>query len=115
MKRDPPDAIFIVADWLTNLNRKRVIEFAATHRLPSMHEAEPNVIDGGLMSYSADLNEVFDRTASLIDRILKGARPAELPFEQPTRFRLVINLRTAKALGIKIPNSILVQATKVIE
>ena len=115
MTRDPPDAIFIVADWLTNLNRKSVIEIASVHQLPSMYEAEPSVTDGGLMSYSGDPNETFERLTSIVDRVLKGARPKELPFEQPTRFRLVVNLKTAKALGIKIPQSILLRADRVIE
>lgn len=115
MTRDPPDAIFIVADWLTNSNRKKVIEFASLHRLPSMYEADLGVIDGGLMSYGGDPNETFARLASLVSRILKGARPEELPFEQPTRFRLIVNQKTANTLGIAIPQSILLRADRVIE
>jgi putative ABC transport system substrate-binding protein len=115
MTRDPPDAILMVADRLTNLNRKKVFEFAVRHRLPSIYEGEASVIDGGLMSYGPDFNEVFARTASLISRIFKGARPGDLPFEQPTRFRFVINLKTANALGLKFPQSVLVQADRVIE
>jgi putative ABC transport system substrate-binding protein len=115
MTRDPPDAILMVADPLTTLNRKRVFEYAESHRLPAIYEAEPNVVDGGLMSYGPDAGESFERAASLIDRIFKGTRPAELPFEQPTRFRLAINLKAARALGIKIPQSVLVQADRVIE
>jgi putative ABC transport system substrate-binding protein len=115
MTRDPPDAILMVADRLTNLNRKKVFEFAATHRLPSIYEGEASVIDGGLMSYGPDFNEVFARTASLISRIFKGTRPSDLPFEQPTRFRFVINMKTANTLGLKFPQSVLVQADRVIE
>jgi putative ABC transport system substrate-binding protein len=115
MARDPPGAIFMVSDVLTVLNRRRVYEFAATHRLPVVYETEWFCREGGLMSYGPDWEEIFDRAASLVDRILKGARPAELPFEQPTRFRLVINLMTAKALGITFPPSIMVRADEVIE
>ncbi len=93
------DAILMVSDVLTNLNRRRVYEFAAMHRLPAIYEFDFLVRDGGLMSYGPDMDESFDRVAALVDRILKGANPAELPFEQPTRFRFVLNLRTAKALG----------------
>jgi putative ABC transport system substrate-binding protein len=115
MEREPPDAILMVSDALTALNRKRVIEFAATHRLPTIFEAEGHVHDGGLMSYGPDQSEIFDRAASLIERILKGAKPAELPLEQPTRFRFVINLKTAAALGLTIPPTLLARADEVIE
>jgi len=115
MNRERPDAILMVSDSLTSLNRKRVLEFAAAHRLPAIYEFDFIVREGGLMSYSMDLDESFGRTAALVDRILKGAKPAELPFEQPTRFRFVLNLKTAKALGIAIPPSILFRADEVIE
>jgi putative tryptophan/tyrosine transport system substrate-binding protein len=115
MNRDMPDAILMVSDALTSLNRKRVFEFAATHRLPAIYENDLYVRDGGLMSYGPDLNESFARVAALVDRILKGAKPAELPFEQPTLFRFVLNLKTAKALGITIPPSLLARADEVIE
>ena len=100
MTRDMPDAILMVTDSLTILNRKRVFEFAAAHRLPAIYEFDFLVREGGLMSYGPDQDETFDRVAALVDRILKGAKPAELPFEQPTRFRFVFNLRTARSLGL---------------
>ena len=115
MKREMPDAIFMVSDVLTNLNRRRVYEFAAMHRLPAMYEFDFLVRDGGLMSYGPDLDQSFDRVAALVDTILKGAIAAELPFEQPTRFRFVLNLKTAKALGLDVPPSLLAQADEVIE
>jgi len=115
MIRDPPDAILMVSDALTYLNRKRVFEFATAHRLPAIYEREDLVRDGGLMSYGPDIAEGFDRAAALVDRILKGADPASLPFEQPTHFRLVINLKTAKALGLTVPPSLLARADEVIE
>jgi putative tryptophan/tyrosine transport system substrate-binding protein len=90
MNNDLPDAILMVSDVLTSLNRKRVFEFAAAHRLPAIYENDGYVRDGGLMSYGPDLNESLARVAALVDRILKGAKPAELPFEQPTVFRFFI-------------------------
>ena len=115
MDRDMPDAILMVSDALTTLNRKRVFEFAAAHRLPAIYEFDFIVRDGGLMSYGPDMDESFDRVAALIDRILKGANPAELPFEQPTRFRFVLNLKTAKSLGLELPPTLLALADEVVE
>jgi putative ABC transport system substrate-binding protein len=115
MQRDMPDALLMVADALINLNHKRVSEFAAVHRLPTIYETDSLVRDGGLMSYGPDLDETFVRVAALVDRILKGAKPAELPFEQPTRFRLVINLKVARALGLEVPPTLLALADEVIE
>jgi putative tryptophan/tyrosine transport system substrate-binding protein len=115
MTREPPGGLFMVTDALTFLNRRRVFDFAAEHRLPAIYEFGSLVRDGGLMSYGPDMGEMQDRVAGLIDRILKGAKPAELPFEQPTRFRFAINLKTAKALGLTIPPSLLLRADEVIE
>ena len=115
MNRDMPDAILMVTDSLTLLNRKRVFEFAAAHRLPAIYELTSLVRDGGLMSYGPDDRESFGRVAALVDRILKGAKPAELPFEQPTLFRLALNLNTAKALGLTVPPTLLARADEVIE
>ena len=115
MARDRPDAILMVTDALTSLNRKRVFEFAAEQRLPAIYEYHDLVRDGGLMSYGPDMAEVYDRAAELADRILKGAKVADLPFELPTRFRLAINMNTAAALGLTIPQSILLRADEVIE
>jgi putative tryptophan/tyrosine transport system substrate-binding protein len=115
MTRDPPDAILMVSDPLTNLNRVKVFEFAAAHRLPGIYEYDFIARGGGLMSYGLDLDESFDRVGALVDRILKGAKPADLPFEQPTLFRFVLNLKTAKAIGLEPPPSLLVRADEVIE
>jgi putative ABC transport system substrate-binding protein len=115
MNRDMPDAILMVADGLTILNRKRVFEFAADKKLPAIYEYDFLVRDGGLMSYGGDLNESFQRAAALVDRIFKGANPADLPFEQPTRYPFVLNLKTAKATGIEIPPRLLALADEVIE
>jgi putative tryptophan/tyrosine transport system substrate-binding protein len=115
MARDRPDAILMVTDALTVLNRRRVFEFAAQQRLPAIYEYDVLVRDGGLMSYGPDMGEVYDRAADLADRILRGARPADLPFEQPTRFRLVINKKTLETLGLTIPAAILMRADEVVE
>ena len=112
---DSPFGSALIRGALTMLNRKRVFEFAAMHRLPAIYEYDFLVSDGGLMSYGPNLDELYGRASALTDRILKGTRPAELPIEQPTRFSFALNLKTAKALGIKFPNSILVRADKVIE
>jgi len=115
MVKKPPDAILMVTDALTTLNRKRVIDFAAEHKLPAMYEYDFLVSDGGLMSYGPDLMEMFDRAAELAFRILMGADPADLPLETPNRFVLAINLNTAKAIGLTIPPLLLARANTVIE
>jgi putative tryptophan/tyrosine transport system substrate-binding protein len=115
MTRDMPDAILMVTDSLTILNRKRVFEFAAAHRLPAIYEYSFLVRDGGLMSYGPDQIESFERVAALVGRILKGAKAAELPFEQPTRFVFALNLKTAKSLGLNVPPSLLALADEVVE
>jgi putative ABC transport system substrate-binding protein len=115
MTRDPPDAILMVSDSLTVLNRKRVIDFAAERRLPAIYEADVIVRDGGLMSYGAEAQETFERAAAMVDQILKGAKPADLPVEQPTRYQFVINLKAAKSIGLEIPPTLTALADEVIE
>jgi putative tryptophan/tyrosine transport system substrate-binding protein len=115
MERDPPDAGLMVVDGLTGSNRKRVIQFAATHGIPFMYEGDFIVRDGGLLSYGPDLTEVGERQASLLDKILHGANAGDLPFERPTLFTLAVNLKTAKALGINVPPALLARADEVIE
>jgi putative ABC transport system substrate-binding protein len=115
MNSEPPDAIIMVADALTVLNRKRVFEFAASKKLPSVYEYDFLVRDGGLMSYGPDLSESLERAAAMVDRIFKGARPADLPFEQPTRYPFVLNLKTARGIGLEIPPTLLALADEVIE
>jgi putative ABC transport system substrate-binding protein len=115
MRSDRPDAMFMITDALTGLNRKRIVEFAAENRLPAIYEVRDPVGDGGLMSYGPNLPDLFSRAAYYIDKILKGAKPGDLPMEQPTKFELVVNLKTAAALGLTIPSSILARADEVIE
>ena len=92
-----------------------MLELAEKGRLPVMYNGREYVEDGGLMTYSVNYDDLFRRAATYVDKILKGAKPGDLPIEQPTKFDFIINMKTAKTLGIKIPNTILVQATKVIE
>jgi putative ABC transport system substrate-binding protein len=115
MSADLPDGFFMVSDPLTNLNRKRVFEFAEQHRVPGIYEYDFVVRDGGLMSYGLDLDEAFDRLGDLVDRILKGTMPADLPFEQPTLFRFAFNMSAARSIGIDVPASFLAGADEVIE
>jgi putative ABC transport system substrate-binding protein len=115
MDREPPEALLMVSDSLTMLNRERVFDYAAVHRLPAIYEYDPLVREGGLMSYGPDLRESFERAASMTDRIFKGAKPADLPFEQPTRYLFVLNLKTAKSINLEIPPTVLALADEVVE
>jgi putative ABC transport system substrate-binding protein len=109
------DSIYVIESSTNAINRKLLAEFAAQVRLPAIYAQIQYADAGGLISYGANYEELFRRAAHYVDKILKGAKPADLPVEQPTTFELVINMKTAKALGIKIPQSILVRADKVIE
>jgi len=115
MTRSKPDAILMVSDALTSLNRKRVMEFAAANSLPAIYEFSSLVRDGGLMSYGPNVSANGLRAGDFVARILRGARPADLPLEQPTKFELVINLKTAKALNLAVPPLLLSRADEVIE
>ena len=113
--RERPDGLVVVADPLTAAHSTRIAAFAVKNRLPTMSGVSAIVTNGGLIAYGADFVEGWRLAARYVDKILKGAKPADLPVEQPTNFDLVVNMRTAKDLGLKIPSSILVRATKVIE
>jgi putative ABC transport system substrate-binding protein len=115
MDSNPPDAILMVTDVLTLLNRKRVFDYAAAHGLPAIYEQDFMARDGGLMSYGADAKESFDRAAALAAQIFQGAKPADLPFELPTRYLFVINMKTAKAMNLAVPPTVLALADEVIE
>ena len=115
MQRERAQALVVQLSPLTTDHRQRVAELAAQHRLPAMYYNRDFVDAGGLVSYGPNLVEIYHRAAFYVDKILKGAKPSDLPVEQPTRFELVINLKTAKALGITIPQSILFRADHVIQ
>jgi putative tryptophan/tyrosine transport system substrate-binding protein len=108
------DAILVMWDYRTLSYRSLVADFALKYRLPTSMPSETFVHAGGLMSYAPNVNSIFRRSASYVDRILKGAKAGDLPVEQPTKFELLVNLKTAKALGITIPQSVLAQADEVI-
>jgi len=112
---DPVHALLVLADPLTFAHRGAVVALAARHRLPAVYGMREYVEAGGLMSYWADSVALYRRTAAYVDKILRGADPADLPIEQPTRFELIINLRTAAALGLTIPPALLARADEVIE
>jgi ABC-type uncharacterized transport system substrate-binding protein len=115
MQRDPPGAILMVTDALTMLNRKHVVEFATANRLPTIFEVGAVVREGGLMSYGPSQSEIGERAAYLVGRILRGARPADLPLEVPTRFEFIVNLRTARELRLSLPQTLISRADEVIE
>jgi len=115
MDREPPDAILMVSDVLTVLNRKRVFDYAAAKRIPAIYEEQQFVRDGGLMSYGADPKESFERAGDFVSQIFKGKRAADIPFEQPTRYPFVVNLKTAKAIGLEMPPTLVALADEVIE
>ena len=115
MIRERPDAVFVVSDALTNINRKRILDFAAIHHIPAMYEFGYYVRDGGLMSYGPNMDDMFRRAALYVDKILKGAKPGELPVEQPTRYYLLVNLNTAKTLDLTLPQPLLLRADEVIQ
>jgi len=115
MVRERPDALLFIGDQLTLQHGQQTVGFAAQKRIPSMFDRDYLVTAGGLMSYGADEEELWRYAAVLADKILKGAKPADLPVEQPRKFKFVINLKTAKAFGLTIPPSLLLQADQVIE
>ncbi len=115
VSRNPPDGLLLLADPLTLSLRVRIVEFAREKGLPAIFETRDFVEAGGLMSYGPNVSEMYRRAAYYVDRILKGAKPGDLPIEQPAKIELLVNLKTARALGITIPKSILVNADQVIE
>jgi len=115
MAKERVGALLVVADGLFILHRTRLADLAARSRLPAIYGYREHVEAGGLMSYGSSLRDLWRRAATYVDKILKGAKPADLPVEQPTKFELVINLKTAKALGLTIPPSVLIRADEVIQ
>ena len=116
LNKQRPDGLYVAGGGqLMFANEKRIADFALKSRLPSVYGNKDAVDAGGLMSYGADEADRYRRVAYYVDRILKGAKPADLPVEQPTKFGLVINLKTAKSLGLTVPQSMLARADEVIE
>jgi len=115
MTKDRPDGFLALMDPVLNSYQKRILDFIAKNRLPAIFENQAWVEAGGLISYGANYADAHRRAAALMDKILKGAKPADIPVEQPTKFELVINLKTAKQIGVTIPPSMLYRADKVIK
>jgi putative tryptophan/tyrosine transport system substrate-binding protein len=115
LKKERPDGLYVPGGELMNVNQNRIADFALKNRLPSIYVRREAVDAGGLMSYGADEADRYRRVAYFVDKILKGAKPGELPVEQPTKFELVINLKTANQIGVTIPQSMLYRADKVIK
>jgi putative tryptophan/tyrosine transport system substrate-binding protein len=115
LNKQRPDGLYVFGNRLMNANQKRIIGFALKSRLPSVYVGGEYVDAGGLMSYGADLADSYRRVAYFVDRILKGAKPADLPVERPMKFELVINLKTAKHIGLTIPPEVLARANRLIK
>jgi putative ABC transport system substrate-binding protein len=115
LNKQRPTGLYVSGGPLINANQKRIIGFALKSRLPSIYNRREFVDAGGLMFYGADLADSYRRVAYYVDRILKGAKPADLPVEQPTKFELVINLKTAKQIGLTIPPEVLARANRLIK
>ena len=115
LKKDRPDGLYVLGGRLMFANEKRIVGFALKSRLPSVYNTREAVDAGGLMSYAADLTDTYRRVAYYVDRILNGAKPADLPVEQPTKFELIINLKTAKQIGLTIPPELLARANRLIK
>jgi putative ABC transport system substrate-binding protein len=115
MSKERPDGLYVSTGALMNTNQKRIVSFALKSRLPSMYGRREYVDNGGLMYYGANLSDSYRRVAYYVDRILKGSKPADLPVEQPTKFELIINVKTAKQIGLTIPQKVLARADKVIK
>jgi putative ABC transport system substrate-binding protein len=115
MTRERAEALLVFPSTMLFAERSRIAALAAKHRLPAAYNAREFAEAGGLMTYGASLTALVRRAASFVDKILKGAKPGDLPVEQPTTFELVVNLSTARALGLKVPQSILLRADRVIE
>jgi putative ABC transport system substrate-binding protein len=115
MRKERPGALLVIGDPMLGEHRRRIIEFGVKSRVPAIYTSRLNVDAGGLMSYATDFANLHRRAATYVDKILRGTKPGDLPVEQPTRFELVINLKTAKALGLTIPQSVLIRADQVIQ
>jgi putative tryptophan/tyrosine transport system substrate-binding protein len=113
--REPNGGLVLPTDVTTVVHRELIITLAARHRLAAVYSFRADVASGGLMCYGPDTADLFQRAASYVDRILKGEKPSDLPVQAPTKFELVINLKTAKALGLDLPPSLLARADEVIE
>ena len=114
LNKQRPDGLYVAGSPLTNANQKRIAGFALKSRIPSVYTDREAIDAGGLMYYGADIAASYRRVAYYVDRILKGAKPADLPVEQPTKFEFIVNLKAAKQIGLTIPPNVLARADRVI-
>src|SRR5205823_4208557 len=114
ISKSRPNALLVVLDPLVTLHSKRIVDLALKHQLPGMYPTRQFAEEGGLMAYGPLIADLYRRAASYVDKILKGAKPADIPVEQPTKFEFVINLKTAKQIGLTIPPNVLARADKAI-
>jgi len=115
MRKERPGAVIVIGDPMFGTHARRIVELEAKSRLPAIYSSRISIDTGGLMSYGTNFDDLYRRAATYVDKILKGTKPSDLPVEQPTKFELIINLKTAKALGLTIPKSVLFRADQVIE
>ena len=115
IKAARPQGLILIPDLFLRLYRAPIVEFMTKNRLPGIFPFREFAREGGLMAYGPDTTDMFRRAATYVDKILKGAKPGDLPVEQPMRFELVLNMKTAKALGLKIPQSVLIRADQIIQ
>jgi putative ABC transport system substrate-binding protein len=115
IRTERPEALIVIGDPMLGSHRRRIVDLSAKSRLPAIYSTRPSVDDGGLMSYGTNFEHLYRRAATYVDKILKGANPGDLPIEQPTKFELVINLKTTKTLRLPIPQSLLLRADQVID
>ena len=115
MDKQRPDGVYVIAGRLVTSNRKQIVDFTLKSWLPSVYPQREYIDAGGLMYYGANIADSYRRVGYFVDRILKGAKPADLPVEQPTKFELVINLKAAKQIGLTIPPNVLARADKIIK
>ena len=115
LKGRRPDGLYVLSEPLANANKAQILQVVTEERIPTIFGFREFVDAGGLMSYGANFPDLFSRAADFVDKILRGAKPADMPVQQPVRFDLIVNLKTAKALGLKIPEAFLLRADEVIE
>jgi len=115
IKAEPGAGLLLLGDFVLTTNMKRIAQYAIEQRIPAVYTISSFIAAGGFMAYGTNFEDLYRRSARFVDRILKGARPGDLPVEQPTKFDLIISLKTAKAIGVNVPRAVLLRADRVVE